>query len=337
MPRPRSKNRDLPPRMQKKWRTYYYTPCINGKLKWIRLSDDFEEAKRLWAEYENEQAEGAIVKGTFTELANRYKRDVLPQKAKKTQQTQLTELYKLVAVFGKMRIKSIKSPHVAQYLDMSPKKTAANREVALLSHMFTKAIRWGLADINPCLGVERNKEKPRDRYITDEELMKLRECATQALRIMIDVAYLTGMRRQDIFSIKKLNDGKATAYLDIDGIYIEQKKTGHRQKFTYSKALRKVIDEALSISDERSNYLFTNSRGKKYTEGGFKSAWELIVKKSGVQDVHFHDIRAKSATDAKKLGVDHSKLLGHTSRRMSDRYVKLRFTDEVNPLNTELF
>ena len=41
----------------------------------------------------------------------------------------------------------------------------ANREIALLSHVFTIAREWGLTEkTNPCAGVRRNKETPRDFY-----------------------------------------------------------------------------------------------------------------------------------------------------------------------------
>lgn len=333
MPRPRSKNRDLPPRMQKKHNVYYYTPYVGGKLKWIRLSDDFAEAKKLWAEYEEEQAQGEIIRGTFAELAQKYKKDVLPNKAKSTQEIQELQISKLINVFGNMRVKKIKPVHVARYLDVSKKKIAANREINLMSNIMAKAVRWGMCDANPCIGVERNKETPRDRYITDEELTTLRGLANPTLRCIIDLAYITGMRKQDILAIQKSNDGNCTAYLAEDGIYIRQKKTQKRQKFLINETLKKILETALEISNKESNYLFTNTKGNPFTKYGFRSAWDRLAKKAGVNDVHFHDIRAKAATDAKMKGLDYKKMLGHTSQKMSDRYVKLRITDIIEPLS----
>lgn len=40
----------------------------------------------------------------------------------------------------------------------------------------------------------------------------------------------------------------------------------------------------------------------------------------------------KAATDAKKLGMDYQKLLGHTNKAMSDRYIRLREVDQITPL-----
>jgi hypothetical protein len=45
----------------------------------------------------------------------------------------------------------------------------SNREKALLSHCFTKAMVQGWVDANPCRGVHRNRERPRERMIDDTE------------------------------------------------------------------------------------------------------------------------------------------------------------------------
>src|SRR5262249_54446676 len=46
----------------------------------------------------------------------------------------------------------------------------ANRCLAVLSTMFALAIRWYMRADNPCVGVGRNKEHGRERYLTGDEL-----------------------------------------------------------------------------------------------------------------------------------------------------------------------
>ncbi len=70
----------------------------------------------------------------------------------------------------------------------------------MLSHAYTKAIRWGLADDNPCRQVERNKEKPDDRYITDTEFMAVYRLAPGPVRDAMAIAYITGQRQADVLS-----------------------------------------------------------------------------------------------------------------------------------------
>ncbi len=94
-----------------------------------------------------------------------------------------------------------------------------------------------------------------------------------------------------------------------------------------------VIQKAQSIKRPvHSLYLFCNRRGQKYTYDGFASLWRRVVEKSGVDDVHFHDIRAKSLTDAQRQGRDAQMLGGHETRSMTDHYIKQRRVEKVQPL-----
>lgn len=44
------------------------------------------------------------------------------------------------------------------------------------------------------------------------------------------------------------------------------------------------------------------------------------------------DVRAKAATDAAHAGLDYQAMLGHSERRMSERYVKVRATVQAPTL-----
>ncbi len=82
--------------------------------------------------------------------------------------------------------------------------------------------------INPCRGVSKFTEKPRDRYITDEEYLLVYKHAILAVRIVMEISYLCAARIRDVLSIE---------HKDIreQGIYIEQGKTGKKQEKNRSK------------------------------------------------------------------------------------------------------
>ena len=80
--------------------------------------------------------------------------------------------WSLIPVFGKMARGRITPIHIRKYMDMrgAGSKTGANREHAFMSTVFS----WGIErkpDItdNPCKQVKKFAEKPRTRYITDDE------------------------------------------------------------------------------------------------------------------------------------------------------------------------
>ncbi len=57
--------------------------------------------------------------------------------------------------------------------------------------------------------------------------------------------------------------------------------------------------------------------------------------RAGVEDAHFHDIRAKSLTDANRAaGRDYAQALaGHADGSMTEVYVRARDTQTVKPLD----
>lgn len=75
----------------------------------------------------------------------------------------LSEIRQLRNYFEKAPIDGITPAHVAKYRDARTAPVRANREIATLSHVFKIAREWGLTTKeNPCQGVRKNKEVPRD-------------------------------------------------------------------------------------------------------------------------------------------------------------------------------
>ncbi|WP_291523181.1 tyrosine-type recombinase/integrase [Acidithiobacillus sp.] len=71
-----------------------------------------------------------------------------------------------------------------------------------------------------------------------------------------------------------------------------------------------------------------------YSENGSLWAWKRLCVRASVEDAHFHDIRAKSLTDANRTaGRDYAQALaGHADGSMTEVYVRARDTQTVKPL-----
>ncbi len=86
----------------------------------------------------------------------------------------LAELKQLRKAFDDAPMDLITHQAPAQYRDRRTGKVRANREIALLSHIFSLAREWGITDRpNPATGIRRNKETPRDFYAQLEETSHL--------------------------------------------------------------------------------------------------------------------------------------------------------------------
>lgn len=325
MGRRRQTDLDLPPRMRRKGLAYYYD--AGGKpRKWIALGSDKPAALLKWADLE-----GKNTTDTIAGLIDRYLASSFFDALKPSSQYAYRRWSMVLrAVFGHMPPGDLRPHHIATFLDDSPKKALANKQIAVLSAIYEKALRWGVVDINPTRGVRKNSMRPRDRYLTDEEFIAIRSHAAPVLRCMMDIAYLTGMRQGDICKIRRddLREG---------ALWVTQQKTGKRQAFRLAGALDDAIRAAKALPGGiKGFHLFSTRKGVPYSPKTVQWYWTTACKAAGVENAHFHDIRGKAGTDAKAAGQDHQALLGHANRVMSDRYVKVRETDRVTPLNRKI-
>lgn len=322
MGRKRQSNFGLPPRMHLKSGTYYYVTNTQPR-KWISLGKDLAQAKLRWASLEDDGNDktGDSVSVLIDEWLELPHEDM----AASTLRVYKSVAKQLKAVFGDSPIQKITTVEVAAWLDNHHSKTQANMGKAVLSNVMDIAVRRGKMPINPCRQVKRNKIKGRKRYLTDDEFQRIREHAAQPLKAAMDISYVTGARISDVLAIR------LSAWTD-DGLTIKQIKTGALQLFQRTAELERVIAEAKKIPRPfRSVYLLCTRTGGKYSTSTLRNWWVEAVEKSGVKDAHFHDIRGKSATDAKLAGEDYQALLGHTTKAMSDAYIKIEQPQIVAP------
>jgi len=78
------------------------------------------------------------------------------------------------------------------------------------------------------------------------------------------------------------------------------------------------------LKNPKSQYIFCNNEGQPY--GDIKKSFFTAIKKSGIVDFHFHDLRHAFASQLVMSGVDLNtarELLGHKSLAMTLRYAHL--------------
>lgn len=317
MGRKRQSNHGLPPRMHLKSGTYYHVSSTTPR-KWVSLGKDLAKAKVKWAQLESDN----------TDSVSRLIDDwlALPNELATSTMAVYTSVAKqLKAVFGDTPIHCIGTVEVAAWLDNHDSKHQANMGKALLSNVMDLAVRHGKMQLNPCRQVKRNKVKGRQRYLTDEEFMRIRDKARPVLRAAMDISYVTGARISDVLAIK------LSAWTQ-EGLTIRQIKTGKLQMFSRTPELERAIAAAKEIDRPfRSLYLLCTTKGGKYATSTLRDWWMEARELAGVADAHFHDIRGKSATDAKFDGQDYQALLGHSTKAMSDKYIKIEQAEIVQP------
>lgn len=329
MGRKRQSRFDLPPRLYEHHGSYWYRPRYG---KPINVGKDLSIAKLKWAELENPASE----KGSLESLLDWYLAEVAPNKAPRTYKDNKKEAVFLKAGLGHIPFRELRPHHVATYRDTRAKDAPvrANREKALLSHVFTKAIERGWVDVNPCAGVKRNTERKRERYIEDEEFWKVYNLAERSVQRMMILIYRTAQRPEDLLkcgpaNIKKVRSGDA----DVKVLRIKQGKTGAMVDVRIEGDLAQLVDECLGGKIVHSYFVHTR-QGKAYTYDGLISMFSRYVKTSGVFDFGMYDLKGKAATDMYRSGVPIEQvqhLLGHASVTTTERYIKARMSALVEP------
>jgi integrase len=322
-PRRKGPNKDLPPRLHYSDGAYYYVPTTKPR-KWRWLSKDLAEALLLWAKLEGEKIPDA---GTTFEAAwLRYKRDILPKKAPRTQTDNIKEAKYLLAAFGSMQLDAITPKGVEDYMEARTAKIRATREKALMSHIFNKARSWGMTNLaNPCAGIAGTKSE-RDRYVDDREFQAVWTHACRPLRDAMDLALLIGQRPGDVLRL---------SHTDVrDGaLWLKQRKTGKKLRVLVVGELAELLERCkarASTYPVASLRIILDEHGQPLNQWTMRAMFDRARKAAGV-DFQFRDIRAKAATDLDDLAHAQT-LLGHKRRDMTESYVRSRAGEKVRPL-----
>ena len=201
-----------------------------------------------------------------------------------------------------------------------------NREVTLLKHLFSKAIEWGKCKENPAKKVKKLKgEVKRVRFLMPDEVQKLLSNCTEHLRPVVTVAVHTGMRRGELFGLK-------WAQLNFEHgiITLYDTKNGERRDIPMDETVKKT----LKGMERKSEYVFCNGRGEALVR--VQRSFEGALKKSGIEDFHFHDLRHTFASNLVMAGEDLNtvrELLGHKDLTMTLRYAHLSPNHKTRAVN----
>jgi len=300
---------------------------LPGQKTWYRLGIENHEALARYAELMgNLQKETGMAK-----LFNRYDAEVIPQKAPRTQKDNRKELKKLREVFENMHPSQVTTQHCQLYLDKrgQQSKTQANHEIALLSHIFRKALQWGVVTHSPVKGVEKHKIKARDRYIEDWELDEFLLVATPFIQAYVDFKMLTGLRQGDILALP-LNA------LREDGIAVKTGKTGRRGIIGWVPELRKAVADLKTCNIKQGLSLMCDRTGKPLKESAFQNRWGASMCKA-LEETKLterfteHDLRAKHATELDEAGGNATDNLLHDDSRTTKAYLRSRKRTQITP------
>lgn len=300
---------------------YYFVDPTTAK--WEPLARDIAEALAAYGQKIGGRWSGR----TLGDVIDRYRVEVLPLKrSEHTRADQGAQLDRLKRVFGQSLPDSVTTQHCYRYADErrtkdgKPAPIAARHEVKLLGHVYAKAIRWGVATVNPVRAMEKEPKGRRDRYVTDEEFATVYALATERVQIAMDLALLTGLRRGDLLALEWSQVTKA-------GIEVRTSKTGAALLFEVTPELEAVLDRAKRLKPQiPRRYVLRTRSGQGYSVEGFSAIWQRLMAKAveaGLERFTFHDLRRKNASDSESVKTAQERL-GHADEATTRRFYRAR-------------
>jgi integrase len=295
-------------------------------------------------------ADAARAAPTVQDLFDRYAAEHLPRKAPRAAADDRSMWRNIVLPrLGKIKVAAVRPADIdALHAEISATRPVrANRVIEVIRKAFNLAIRWGWRVDNPALGVHRNHEDKRARYLSPAEIIRLSDALSahpeRTSANAISLMMLTGARRGEVLSARwDMFDLEAAVWVK-PSFHTKQRKEHRVPLSAPAVALLKEMR-----SRATGPYVFPGAAGKPLTD--IKRTWVAVCRRAGLAmqmpmrsrqghvsstndsssswrpTVRLHDLRHTYASILASGGASLpiiGALLGHTQPQTTARYAHL--------------
>jgi integrase len=304
------------PSGHKSWKCVYQH---HGRARWYHLGDcaaiGLSDARRLAGRIMVAAAEGRDPlaerkaersKGTFEELAARYVKEYAERNNKSWRQADALVRRHLLPRWGKLKAADVTRSDVkATMARMIEAPILANQTLAAASAIFSWAIREEIVAVNPCVLVERNETKSRERILSETEIPKFWSAlddaglvASSALKMIL----LTGQRPGEVSRMRRehVEEGWWTMPGDpVPALGWPGTKNAQSHRVWLPAQARDLIAE---LTDEATNSGFVFANARRGPIDRLDDAMRAVCQKLGAERATPHDLRRTHGTTIAALG-----------------------------------
>lgn len=233
----------------------------------------------------------------------------------------------LVPFFGDTPLSQVSNFDVERYkksrVGEGAKVGTVNRELAALSHLFSKGIEWGWIDKRPAQIRRYPEQGGRITYLTVEQIQRLLEAAqhdqNSQIYPFIVIGLETSMRRMEILSIRR-------EHVDVQRrvIYIPHAKAGAREQ-PMTTHLATFLESYMATLPEGTPWLFPSLAAQSGHTVDVRKPFRRVVIAAGLDpdEVVRHTLRHTAITHLVQAGVNLptvKRISGHKTLIMVERY-----------------
>lgn len=209
----------------------------------------------------------------------------------------------------------------------------ANRVLALISSVFNWGISVSLVNVNPCIGIKKNAEHSRDRFLQADELPRfftaLLNEPNPTIRDYILISLLTGARRSNVLAMRwdEINFERMEWRIALT-------KNGTPQTVTLSPEAIQVLHNRQPLTGS-SPFVFPGTGKSGHLEEP-KKGWKRILTDAGITDLRIHDLRRTLGSWQARTGASLAiigKSLNHKNQSTTAIYARLDTDPIRNSVN----
>ncbi len=205
------------------------------------------------------------------------------------------------------------------------KPATMNRQLALLKHMFSLAVREGWLERNPVSLVKFQRENnARDRVLDPDEFAQLQKHSAPHLQAMNLCAYQTGMRLGEILG---LTWDRVDFKLGFIQLRAEDTKTDEGRIIPLTPELTGLLKNLYKVRYLQEDHVFL-VKGRSVSS--VQTAFNAACRRADIHGFRFHDFRHTAVTNMRRAGIDHltiMRITGHKTMDVFKRYNSFHHED----------
>jgi integrase len=272
---------------------------------------------------------GIVHKEPCPKFEDFVKNDFLPWSKKqheahpRTHMRYKTSSHPLNRFFGSLPLEAITTAHVEKFkMERSEEVSSAatNRDIAAFRFILNHAMRKGMIGKNPVHGVKLLPEGPGAmRVVSHEEQQRYLGKANALLRDVATVMLETGMRPEEVFTIRKENVHLAHGY-----VFVPTGKTRFaRRNIPLTDTAKEVLKRRVAAA--KGPYVFPNREDSNRPLTTAKKAHQEALRNAKIDPpFRIYDLRHTFGTRSAMAGVDLptlKELMGHSDISTTMRYI----------------
>jgi len=319
-----------------------------GRMKrWKTGTDNKTMARQQEAMIKTDLMKGKITSErsksvTFSQWAETYLQLEEVKSLRSYKDRVATIRYQLIPFFGRKELSDITAENIESYRAQrklrngkEPSLQTVNNDHTMVKHMLSVADRKGLVQTNVAKKVPMpDPQNERDRVLTNAEWERFYEGAAPHIKPILSIAYHLGMRLSEILKLTWDRVDLERGFIKLAG---RDTKTRDARLVPMTPSIHENLKELSKVRSLVTNRVFLyKGRGL----GEIKTAVKTAIKRAGLHDFRFHDLRHCAATNLRRAGVDTvtaMKIIGHKSEKMHRRYNSVSEADlllAASKLNT---